>query len=544
MRQGVGRWMENRRAGFKFHGMTTEELRRRREENQVEIRKAKREDSLNKRRNLVDTSTPAASPAVADVQPESGLSSPELEDMAKGLFSGDLQVRYKATKFFRKLLSKEQNPPIDDVLQLGVVGRFVEILASADVPDTQESAEIKELLQFEAAWVLTNIASGTTEHTQVVIQSGAFPIFVQLLSHSSAELRGQCIWAIGNVAGEGPDYRDSCLQFDVLSPLLNTLVSEMASNYPNHDLAKNTTWAISNLCRGKPSPSWDQIAPALPILVQILYQSDEDLVGEASWAVAYMSDGSSQALEGIIQSGVVPRLVQLLASRQYMVQASCVRTLGNIVTGDDAQTQLVIDAGALPAFGRLFVSTSRSILRETCWAISNVTAGNVEQIKAVIEANLIPPLIQNLAAEFFSIKREACWAVCNATSVHASCPDVIKYLVSQGCIKPLCDILTVKDVKIIQVALDGLENILAVGQMEAINTDDHMNPYALHIEEAGGLATISALQEHINMNIYHKSKSIIDKYYSEEGYEEGLDVSESFKFNPNAAVPQGGFDFS
>ncbi len=34
----------------------------------------------------------------------------------------------------------------------------------------------------------------------------------------------------------------------------------------------------------------------------------------------------------------------------------------------------------------------------------------------------------------------------------------------QGCIKPLCDLLTVMDVKIVEVALDGLENILRVGE--------------------------------------------------------------------------------
>lgn len=61
--------MSDRRAEFKFHGMTTEELRRRREENQVEIRKAKREDSLNKRRNLVEVATPTPSPAALGLSP-------------------------------------------------------------------------------------------------------------------------------------------------------------------------------------------------------------------------------------------------------------------------------------------------------------------------------------------------------------------------------------------------------------------------------------------------------------------------------------------
>lgn len=54
-----------------------------------------------------------------------------------------------------------------------------------------------------------------------------------------------------------------------------------------------------------------------------------------------------------------------------------------------------------------------------------------------------------------------------------------------GCIKPLCDLLTLMDSKIVQVALNGLENILRLGELEA-KRGGGINPYCALIEEAYG----------------------------------------------------------
>jgi importin subunit alpha-1 len=74
----------------------------------------------------------------------------------------------------------------------------------------------------------------------------------------------------------------------------------------------------------------------------------------------------------------------------------------------------------------------------------------------------------------------------------------------------MCDLLQSMDNKIIQVALDGLENILKVGEIDKEASGSGRNLYAQYIEEAGGMVAIHNLQHHENLEIYKKCFYIMD----------------------------------
>lgn len=526
----------SRQRAFK-KALSGEESRRKREDGLIELRKKTREDALTKRRQRNRGQGFQVDHTNASNEPSTNSNSASvIRDLYEGIMGEDPNRQFDCTMQFRKLLSIERNPPIQEVISCGAVPRLIEFL----------KREQNTKLQFEAAWALTNIASGTSQHTRVVIDYQGVPIFVTLLRSPSDEVREQAVWALGNIAGDSPECRDLVLSSGGLDPLLS--LCNVQSKLP---MLRNATWTLSNLCRGKPQPAFQDVRAALPVLAGLLFIRDEEVLTDACWALSYLSDDTgpnNEKIQAVIESGCIARLVELLTtSKSNTVKTPALRTIGNIVTGDDIQTQVVIMAGALRALGALLENDKKGIRKEAAWTISNITAGNPDQIEAVMQQNLIPPLVQMLKSAEFDIRKEAAWAISNATS--GGSDTQIRFLVRHGVIGPLCDLFTTPDSKIVMVALEGIENILRVGQADT--NVNGQNTYADYVESAGGLMKLEKIQHGANQDVYQKTIELLTTYFHANEVEQDSEIAPqeeggafTFGGQPGAGgAAQGGFHF-
>jgi importin subunit alpha-1 len=465
-------------------GIDQEECTRHREETSIRIRKNKRAEMIRKRRTRVCTPIPNMN----------------LNVNLQLLYTGSDEEQLQTLMRLRKILSMGQEPPIQQVLDTNILPRLISYLGRHD----------NYHLQFEAAWILTNIASGETSYTQSIINANGMAPLIALLDTPHEDVKEQVVWALGNIMGDCNSFRDHGIQHGVVPAILRNFKPQIQRISTTH----NMIWTISNICRGKPSPPLDIIMPVIPHLASVLKFDEEDILSDTCWALCYITDGENERIESVVKTGVCMRLVELITAPSTKVKIPALRTIGNIATGSDHLTQHIIDSGAINVLRNQLDCQQRQIRKESIWTLSNIAAGSQQQIQQLIDCKVIPKIIRMSIDEEFSIRKEALWTLANVTS--GGTESQVEYLVHNGCLESFNSITICNDTKITQVALEALENILKCGEKERRNRSLQLNPYVEPMETIGVIESLEDLQEHQDMVIYNHAIRLLENYFGAE----------------------------
>ena len=248
------------------------------------------------------------------------------------------------TRHFRQMSSTE-DPVVqhDGTTTQGLIPLIQLYLDAGLAPVLLEQARIPNTcLQLETLWVLTNIASGSSEQTAALAALGCAPIVLEVVakhvahqqrqyrqqqpaSEAAQEVIEQAVWCLANIAGESNVYRDGLVRQGYHKVLvaglglhLHTVTAQAAAAVPPtcsqilNGLRRLRTysWALSNVLRGGGNRP-DVVRKVLPSLLQLLQHSDEEVLMDSLWGVRYLVDQlaaaatatATEAAEGSLGGG-------------------------------------------------------------------------------------------------------------------------------------------------------------------------------------------------------------------------------------------------
>eukprot|EP01063_Lacrimia_lanifica_P008461 TRINITY_DN154_c0_g1_i2.p1 TRINITY_DN154_c0_g1~~TRINITY_DN154_c0_g1_i2.p1 ORF type:complete len:546 (+),score=90.82 TRINITY_DN154_c0_g1_i2:225-1640(+) len=250
-------------------------------------------------------------------------------------------------------------------------------------------------LQKEVVWALSNILSDQKEKnrckwlTQLgILTGGIVPDLVRLLRSPDRDVVSNAMWCLMNIAGSCVTGRDKCWRSSIVQPLLDMKTDAL----PHQDLE---TYAnlLSNLVRGpkKDSISEGDMQPVVEAAARFLQHTNENVARDACWTLVHAADGCMpDYVELVSRMGIETTLGELLEVKKLVEPA--LLTLGNLATGTDHQTQRVIDSGVLPRV--MGVLTSREgpgqeknqrMIKASCWMLSNIAAGTQAQVRQLLD---------------------------------------------------------------------------------------------------------------------------------------------------------------
>ena len=459
------------------------QVKKRREEFEEELRKTRRFDLASKRRNLL----PAPNSNLLDLTTILRMTSEGSEPLL-------------AASSLRKLLSVQADPPIQQVIDAGFLPQLFAWMQRSDLP----------AFQYEACWALTNIASGSHEHAEALVLRGVVPLIYMLLESTDMDVREQAAWLTANITRDSAKVRDAVLQTSGLERLLKVLREN-----PRASLAKVTIGAVSNLCRGKPAPEYTITRPALPFLAaMILGLNDTETLKDCLWAVSSLCEGEESRLQDLVETRVVPRLVELARSEQPTVQHPALRCIGNVAAGSAEQTEKVIQAGLIEVLEKVISSPKLTIRKEAAWIASNLSAGPFPHLQRLLRSSVFSSLLTILPTDSPTIQTEIFYTLINAALSEQ--PEATLFLLQHGIVSILKQVLeSSTSPKVLQAALELIIMLLDAGKKHFMEGSGR-NQVCEEVERTGCLEAIEELQKHTSTLVYSKAVKVLETFFETE----------------------------
>ena len=483
-----------------FNGFNEAEKREERFREQFELRKSRRMDETYKKRNLRSVEIEWIN---IEKFPAEEYCLEKLQEYVECVKDTNRKVNLAGVYGIRRILSQPKMNPIQQVIDSGIVNLLNPFMFLDEYPQ----------LQYETAWLLTNMCTGTSDQIDYIIKRGCLNGLTHMLNSSITELKEQAFWALGNIATESNQYRDLLLQPSIFPNLINIV---MSGSSPVR-LVKQGCWTLSCICRTLPVPPEQTCRKMIPALNKGLLMHSE--IGEnllyVLQAIISLTCTYTVLIDHFIEKEIIETLISFVLNKSSDEVLCSLKIIGNFVAGTDLQTSAVVKAGGIKVLAIVLKSDEAKLRREAMWSISNFCAGNRVQIDALWKSGVIKSVLGCIANEVYEVQKEIPWVLFNLVNNDFLYVDE---LVSVGLFQGLKHLISLKDTKMTVICLECIDKCLELAQTD---TEVFMH-YIEIVQQIDLVGDLESLQAHLNKRVYNKAVKILETYFGSESSYDSL----------------------
>ncbi|KAI8148744.1 armadillo-type protein [Fennellomyces sp. T-0311] len=392
----------------------------------------------------------------------------EMQSLSNDLKSGDKTVRMEAAQYLSKFMVEPCQALIDYIVR----GDCIETLT---------------------VWYSKlDIAAGP--HDLWAKSVTTVPYMVSFLDSDNLSLREAAAGTLGNMAAE--DLGDMTSEDDEVRTMIrnNGAIPPLVRLVDSNDsrLVQTACFALANLARGNERQLNEFIvAEVSKPLFRHLRDKTPDTVTEVCWVMSYLSAGSQQFRQQIMQNGIASLLVQELRDlcQQGPVVLPLLRTLGNLCGGPDEFIEILLDQEGF-LFTLLLLTHSEHRQRP-------------DIVKKVVDANAIAYLTDILVQHgAFDIRKGAATCLLNI-AYHGE-----KYMLllpHQQLLPAFVDLVQSQDAEEMRLGLSYIEMLLT--RVPRGNEVVQVTP--------GCVEALGAVNPVPDPELYNFANHLVDKFYEE-----------------------------
>ncbi|PIC51786.1 hypothetical protein B9Z55_002157 [Caenorhabditis nigoni] len=274
--------------------------------------------------------------------------------------------------------------------------------------------------EVNAVWIITNMCCINQEVTHLFVQSNVIDTLTQLVRSANHRLLNQTIWALANIAADCPSCKMMCRKPKLLKALSKLLQTPQLLDETEY---RHLIWCINNILSGGRATMTSPVARSLirgfsNILLDTEKVQKMKCGPMILWTMANLVDSTHDTtrIDMLLSQPLLIEhvLMLFLDENEKPCHTAALRLLGNIVVGNDAQTDQLLEYPHFRTVMNIAMSCAE-FNSEAAWIISNIVAGSPRHVDFVLEKpeHFYSWLLAGINSKEERMRKESLWIVGN-----------------------------------------------------------------------------------------------------------------------------------